>query len=122
LWERLQMAFAQVYGMAMNWLGFAYVAFVAAFAEYLLRRVPLPYESWTAPVIVVALALATTPFVVPLIRKVSPTSSLPDTIVAGLFILLMALLAWHALWFLHIGPPIPRLDRETTKMVLEAFL
>ena len=101
LWERLQMAGAQVYGMAMNGLGFAYVAFVAAFAEYMLRLIPLPYGSWTAPVIIVALALATTPFVVPLIRKASPSSNLPDKIVAGLFVVLVALLAWQALGLLH---------------------
>ena len=101
LWERLQMAFAQVYGMAMNGLGFAYLAFVAAFAEYLLRLMPLPYGSWTALVIIVALGLATTPFVVPLIRKASPSSNLPDKIVAGLFVGLAALLAWHGLELLH---------------------
>src|SRR5262249_31182090 len=44
LWERLQMAGAQVYGMAMNGLGFAFLAFVAAFAEFLLRKLPGP--SW----------------------------------------------------------------------------
>src|SRR6202035_1281987 len=43
LWERLQMAFAQVYGMAMNGLGFAYLAFVAALVEYLLRLIPIPH-------------------------------------------------------------------------------
>jgi hypothetical protein len=108
LWERLQMAFAQVYGMAMNGLGFAYLAFVAAFAEYLLRLIPLPYGNWTAPVIIVALALATTPFVVPLIRKASPSSNLPDNIVAGLFVALAALLAWHGSGLLHARAGDPR--------------
>jgi hypothetical protein len=99
LWERLQMAFAQVYGMAMNGLGFAYLAFVAAFAEFVVRKLPGP--TWPALVIIVALALAATPFVVPLIRKASPQSNLPDKIVAGLFVALVALLAWHGLGFLH---------------------
>ena len=99
LWERLQMAFAQVYGMAMNGLGFAYLAFVAAFADVLLRK--LPGSLWPAGVIVVALALAATPFAVPLIRKASPSSPLPDMIVAGLFVALAALLAWQGLGLLH---------------------
>ena len=60
LWERLQMAGAQVYGMAMNGLGFAYLAFVAAFAEYLFR--PVVDRGWTGPMVVVVLALAATPF------------------------------------------------------------
>jgi hypothetical protein len=99
LWERLQMAFAQVYGMAMNGLGFAYLAFVAAFVEYLLRH---PVDRvWTGAVVAVALALATTPFLVPLIRKASPSSNVPDKIVAGLFVALVVLLVWCGLGLLH---------------------
>lgn len=101
LWERLQMAFAQVYGMAMNWLGFAYLAFVAAFADYLLRLIPHPPCTWSALIIFVALALTATPFAVPLIRKASPSSNLPDKIVAGLFVALVVLLAWRGLGLLH---------------------
>jgi len=44
LWERLQMAIAQAFGMALNGLGFAYLAGVAAIVEYLLRLV-LPASS-----------------------------------------------------------------------------
>ena len=101
LWERLQMAFAQVYGMAMNWLGFAWLAFVTAFAEYLLRQVPLPPWGWMALVVMVALALAAMPFAVPLMRKTSSSGNLSDKVVAGLFVALVALLAWRGLGFLH---------------------
>lgn len=37
LWERLQMAFAQVYGMALNGFGFAYLASLAALVELIPR-------------------------------------------------------------------------------------
>jgi Patatin-like phospholipase len=99
LWERLQMAFAQVYGMAMNGLGFAWLAFVAAFAEFLIRRIPGP--DWRTGVAVLAIVLLSTPFLVPLIRRRNPASAWPDRIVAGPFVLLLGLLAWHGLGLLH---------------------
>jgi hypothetical protein len=119
LWERLQMAFAQVYGMAMNGLGFAWLAFVAAFVEYLLRQIPHPHWTWTAAIAAVAALLATTPFLVPLIRRASPSSSMPDKIVAALCVALVALLAWHGLTLLHIDPPIPWPDQGSIDSVLE---
>jgi len=101
LWERLQMAFAQVFGMAMNGLGFAYLAFAAALAEYLLRLIPLPPALWSTAVVIVAVMLAATPFLVPFIRKSRRLSEWPDKMVAGLSVVLLLLLAWRGLGEIH---------------------
>jgi hypothetical protein len=122
LWERLQMAFAQVYGMAMNGLGFAWLAFVAAFAEYLLRLIPLPHRAWSLAIAIVVALLAATPFLVPLVRRASPSSSLPDKIVAGLSVALVALLAWYGMCLMHIDPPVPLPDKVTVNALLEGVL
>ena len=98
------MAGAQVYGMAMNGLGFAWLAFVAAFAEYLVRQLPLPplglrwplASSWSLS------RLPQCPFAVPLMHgRTSIFRHLSDKVVAGLFVALARLLAWHGLGFLH---------------------
>jgi hypothetical protein len=98
LWERLQMAFAQVYGMAMNGLGVAYVAVVAALVEYLLRLM-FPDQWFWYLTTLFAVALAGMPLVVPLIRKLPWMREHVDATVASPFAILLVLLAW--LWLLE---------------------
>lgn len=100
IWERLQMAFVQVYGMAMNGLGVAYVALVAAFVEYLVRLM-LPDEWFWYLTVLFAVALAGMPFVVPLVRKLPRLREHVDATVAPPFVILLVMLAWLGLGNAH---------------------
>jgi hypothetical protein len=102
LWERLQMAFAQVYGMALNGLGFAYLALLAALAEWLLRFIFPTELVWPAAIAVTVLVLAAVAFLLPLLMRLSrKTQNVADTVVALPFIALLVLCAWLGLDAAH---------------------
>lgn len=102
LWERLQMAFAQVYGMALNILSFAYLAILIALVEHLIR-LTLPTGSfWPAPVIVAASALVLVSFLIPPVMRFFPgIRKSADAILVFPFLILLALLVWQGLQSLH---------------------
>jgi Patatin-like phospholipase len=99
LWERLQMAFAQVYGMALNGLGFAYLAILVALAEHVIRQMILPPGSfWPVPILVVAFALMLISFLIPLVMRWLPgIRKFADAMLAWPFLALFALLGWQGL-------------------------
>jgi hypothetical protein len=102
LWERLQMAFAQVYGMALNGFGFAYLAILAALAEYFIRRILPPGSYWPKPIIAVAFGLMLISFLIPLVMRWLPgIRKSADAMLAWPFLALFALLAWHGLENAH---------------------
>jgi hypothetical protein len=104
LWERLEMASAQVYGMLMNGVGFAYVAILAAILEYVVR-LPLPPGSfWPLPILAVAVVLvAISVSLPPFIRWFDWVNKRADAMVAWPALVLLMLLAWHGLEFAHDG-------------------
>jgi hypothetical protein len=98
LWERLQMAFAQVYGMALNGLGFAYLAILVALAEYVIRQILPAGSFWPVPIVVVAFALMLLSFLIPLAMRWFPgIRRSADAMLAWPFLALFALLAWQGL-------------------------
>ncbi|HEV2153002.1 hypothetical protein [Bradyrhizobium sp.] len=101
LWERLQMAFTQVYGMALNGLGFAYLALVAAVAEHGLRQA-LPIDSlWKSACLTVATTAAAA-FLTSMVAEKSPSAqSLADAVMTIASIGLVGLLFWKGLSYLH---------------------
>jgi hypothetical protein len=100
LWERLQMASAQAYGMAMNGLGFAYLAFAMALIEVVARKLVSPVV-FEVLLIASCIALAATPFLIPGIRRIFSASDSPDRIVAGLFLAIVGLIIWNVLDYAH---------------------
>jgi Patatin-like phospholipase len=104
LWERLQMAFAQVYGMAMNGLGFAYLAVLAALTEFVIRLY-LPIGSfWPVPILVVATFLGIVSFLIPLLMRGFPEIRRhADALLAWPVLGLFALFAWQGLESSHGG-------------------
>jgi len=103
LWERLQMAFAQVYGMALNGLGFAYLAIPVALVEYGIRQLLPPASSfWPALTFVLAAILALTSFLLPAATRRFPRSiQYADAALAAPALALLSLLAWHGLESAH---------------------
>jgi hypothetical protein len=101
LWERLQMAGAQVYGMAMNWLGFAYLAFVVALIEQIVRLQLKGTPSWTRLVVISAGAVAAVALLIPLIRRIPRLKEGTDALFALSLLILLGLLAWGGLGCLH---------------------
>jgi hypothetical protein len=98
LWERVQMAFAQVYGMMLNGLGFAYLAILVALAEYVIRQILPPGSFWPVPIVVVAFALMLISFLIPLAMRWLPgIRRSADAMLAWPFLALFALLAWYGL-------------------------
>jgi hypothetical protein len=101
-WERLQMAFAQVYGMALNGLGFAYLAILMALAEYAIRQISPAGSFWPVPIVVVAFVLMLTSFLIPPAMRWFPgIRKSADAMLAWPFLALLALLAWHGLENAH---------------------
>jgi hypothetical protein len=102
LWERLQMTFTQVYGMALNGLGFAYLAVLAAVAEYALRQV-LPLDSlWLTEFLVFA-AVAGASFLISMAAHSRPNvQNVADTAMTVASLGLIALLLWRGLEELHV--------------------
>jgi hypothetical protein len=88
----------------------------------MLRSIPLPHWAWSLAIAIVVALLAATPFLVPLVRRASPSSSLPDNIIAGLCVALVALLAWFGLGLMHLDPPVPLPDKATMNALLEGVL
>ncbi|UFZ05853.1 hypothetical protein LQG66_05970 [Bradyrhizobium ontarionense] len=101
--ERLRMAFAQVYGMAMNGLGIVYLATIAALVEYVLRLVLPPESFWPIPLLVAGVALLATPFVLPQLARRRNHRSAADGLLLALCIIPIALLAWQGLGWLHVN-------------------
>lgn len=99
--ERLQIAFAQVYGMVMNGLGVIYLAAIAAVVEYMLRLALPPAAFWPTPVLIAGAALLLTPFVLPLLWRRPAHRSMADRLLLVLCLILIVLLAWHGLGWLH---------------------
>ena len=102
LWERLQMAFTQVYGMALNGLGFAYLAVVAALIEYVLRQV-LPSDSLWVTELSAFAAIAGTSFLISMAAHRRPNvQKAADTVMTLASLALIASLLWRALDELHV--------------------
>jgi hypothetical protein len=102
LWERLQMTFTQVYGMAFNGLAFAYLAVVAAIVEYALRRV-LPIGALWVIELVLSVVVAVGAFVISMgahtrlnVQKVA------GNVITGASLAFIALLLWWGLQELHV--------------------
>lgn len=104
LWERLQMACAQVYGMVMNGVGFAYVAILAATLEYVCRLWLPPGSFWPLPILVVMAILAVISVLLPpFIRWLDWVRKNADAMLAWPTLGLLTLLAWHGLEWAHEG-------------------
>jgi len=101
LWERLQMAGAQVYGMAMNGLAFAWVALVAALAEFLVRTLFPGASLWKLLTVLSAIAVALIALLAPLFPRLPASKARTDAIFAWSLVTLLVLLAWQALYFAH---------------------
>ena len=102
LWERLQMAFTQVYGMALNGLGFAYLAVVAALIEYVLRQV-LVSDSLRVTELSAFAAIAGTSFLISMAAHRRPNvQKAADTVMTLASLALIASLLWRALDELHV--------------------
>ena len=99
------MAFAQVYGMAMNGLGFAYLAFVAALVERLFRAFLPDDIIWPRFTRLAVAMLATTPFVVPWLRRQTRPGERTDALITTLAMVLVALLAACGVWLLYLWSP-----------------
>lgn len=102
LWERLQMAFTQAFGMALNGLGFAYLAVLAAIVEYVLRQYLLPANSLSVVVVSALTALASVAF---LLSMWARTSDLlrkgAEKTMTLASVALIAVLLWQALDLFH---------------------
>jgi hypothetical protein len=101
LWERLQMAFAQVYGMAMNGLAFAWVAIVVALAEQFVRSLLPGASFWKLLAVLSGIAVALIALLVPLFRRLPALKERTDAIFAWSLAVLLGLLAWQALYCVH---------------------
>ena len=101
LWERLRMAAAQVYGMAMNWLGFAYLAFVVALFEQIIRSHLPDAVSWKCLIVISVGAVAAVALLIPLFRRLPLLKQGTDALFAWSLVILLGLLAWKGLGFLH---------------------
>lgn len=101
LWERLQMAFTQVIGMALNGLGFAYIAGVAAIVEYLLRRVLPAGSLWLITIWVLA-AVAGVSFLISMsVRQHPHRQKISDNVMTLAGIALIVVLLWEVLDIFH---------------------
>lgn len=102
LWERLQLTFTQVYGMALNSLGFAYFALVAAIAEFVLRSV-LPFDGlWLTQLIILG-TVAGVSFLISMVAHGSVNvQKVADDIMTVASLCLIALLLWRGLEEMHV--------------------
>jgi hypothetical protein len=103
VWERVTMTCAQLYGMMLNGLGLCYIAAVAAYIELFLRSV-LSVDRFWSPIVFVALAVLAlvsvgTPLALRLCRKAQKWT---DSMIALPAVVLIALLAWKLLTYLHL--------------------
>jgi hypothetical protein len=102
LWERTQMVTAQLYGMALNGLGVAYLAVCAALLEWFLRSVFQVPHGWTYLVAFFAFVLAIVSVMVPLcLRLFSNFRTHADALIVLPAIALFTLVAWKLLGWLH---------------------
>ena len=101
LWERLQMAGAQVYGLAMNGLAFAWVALVAALAEHFVRALLPGASFWQLLTVLSGIAVVLIALLIPLFRRLPALKPRTDAIFAWSLAVLLALLAWQALYCAH---------------------
>jgi hypothetical protein len=102
LWERLQMTFTQVYGMALNGLGFAYLAVVAAILEYVLRQVLLINTFWVTEILAFS-AVASASFLISMAAHRHPNvQKVADTAMTLASLALILLLLWRGLDELHV--------------------
>lgn len=100
LWERTTMTCAQVYGMALNGLGIAYLGVVAALLELALRSVLGQY--WLTATVLAAGVLALTSVVVLLLQRLIRSSErYADGFLAVPAVALLVLLAGQLLSWLH---------------------
>ena len=101
LWERLQMAFTQAFGMALNGLGFAYIAGVTAIVEYLLRLVLPTGSLWLVTMWVLA-AIAGISFLISMSARQYPRrQKISDTVMTLAGIGLIVVLLWQVLDIFH---------------------
>ena len=101
LWERLQMAFTQAFGMALNGLGFAYIAGVTAIVEYLLRLVLPTGSLWLVTMWVLA-AIAGVSFLISMSARQYPRrQKISDTVMTLAGIGLIVVLLWQVLDIFH---------------------
>jgi hypothetical protein len=103
LWERLQMAGAQVYGLAMNGLAFAWVALVAALAEYFIRSLLPGASFWKLLTVLSGMVVALIALLIPLLRRLPALRARTDAIFAWSLVVLLVLLGWQALYCAHDG-------------------
>ena len=121
LWERLQMTFTQVYGMALNGLGFAYLAGVAALVHYFLVNVLK--ISGPEPITVLLLAtVAVVSFLVSMIARRHPKIQKVTDIVMTLAtsVALIALFLWLLLNELYAFTENPRVFAAVATLPLLA--
>jgi hypothetical protein len=101
MWERLQMASAQVYGLFMNGLGFAWVAVVVALAEYLVRSSLPGAGFWKLLTVLSGIAVVLIALLIPLLRRLSALKPRTDAIFARSLAVFLGLLAWLAWSCVH---------------------
>ena len=101
LWERLQMAGAQIYGMTMNGLAFAWVALVAALAEFFIRSLFPGASLWKLLTVLAGIVVVLIALFAPLFRRLPALKTRSDAIFAWALLALLALLAWQGLYCAH---------------------
>lgn len=102
LWERLQMACTQAFGMFLNGLGFAYVAVLVAMAEYLLRVSLIPLNSLGFYATIFFAVAAFVSFLTSMWSQSWPRiQKSADTVMTLTSIGLIAVLLWQALDLFH---------------------
>jgi hypothetical protein len=102
LWERLQMACTQAFGMALNGLGFAYLAVLAAIVEYVLRQYILPANSLSVAVMSTLVALAFGAFLLSMWARTSDVlRKCAENTMTLASVGLVAVLLWQALDLFH---------------------
>jgi hypothetical protein len=101
LWERLQMAFTQAFGMALNGLGFAYIAGVAAIVEYLLRLVLPAGSLWFISMWTLAIVASASFLISMSARQHARRQKISDNVMTLAGIGLIVVLLWQVLDIFH---------------------
>jgi hypothetical protein len=102
LWERSKTVSAQIYGMLVNFAGIVFIAAILALFEFFIRHTSVLSGAWAPAGISTGIALLIASFVSPLLLRRGVTAQrVADSAVAGLALVLVALLGWKALGYCH---------------------
>jgi hypothetical protein len=122
LWERTKTVSAQIYGMLVNFAGILFIAAILALVEFFVRDASVSRGIWTTAAMLSVAALLAASFVSPLLlRRGLAAQRTADSIVAALFLILLALVGWKALGYCHQVAwkwPIPKWSTLNHKTII----